>query len=206
MIVNVTWYISSPQFDATRSALFNLHWNLTSINGTSDLPLEIVKMFRKGKVSRLVGGTRLVVFPCPNRPQFEKATSRDPLSSRARDLLRPVWGREAWGYHEPGPPRICANVQGFQVQTPNCQMAPLFTPPPLQYFPQVTGIGPLPGKYLFGNPVDPRRDHCRALHNPRRASQRRLPELSEGYRLGLRHRWPSTGVKKASPCKTPKKV
>ena len=31
---------------------------------------------------RLVGGTRLVVFPRPNRPQFERATSRDPLSSR----------------------------------------------------------------------------------------------------------------------------
>ena len=37
---------------------------------------------RRGKGSRFVGGTRLVVFPCPNRPQFEKTTSRDPLSSR----------------------------------------------------------------------------------------------------------------------------
>ena len=40
------------------------------------------RSFRRGKGSRLVGGTRLVVFPRPNRPQFEKATSRDPLSSR----------------------------------------------------------------------------------------------------------------------------
>ena len=40
------------------------------------------KNFRRGKGSRLVGGTRLVVFPRPNRPQFERATSRDPLSSR----------------------------------------------------------------------------------------------------------------------------
>ena len=39
-------------------------------------------IIRKGKGSRLVGGTRLVVFPRPNRPQVEKATSRDPLSSR----------------------------------------------------------------------------------------------------------------------------
>ena len=37
---------------------------------------------RRDKGSRLVGGTRLVVFPRPNRSQCEKATSRDPLSSR----------------------------------------------------------------------------------------------------------------------------
>ena len=37
---------------------------------------------RRGKGSRLVGGTRVVVFPRPNRPEFEKAMSRDPLSSR----------------------------------------------------------------------------------------------------------------------------
>ena len=40
-----------------------------------------VKTWR-GKGSRLVGETRLVVFPRPSRSQFEKATSRDPLSSR----------------------------------------------------------------------------------------------------------------------------
>ena len=36
----------------------------------------------RGKGSRFVGGTRLVVFPRPNRPQFEKATSpeRGPLA------------------------------------------------------------------------------------------------------------------------------
>ena len=39
-------------------------------------------MIRRGKGSRLVGGTQLVVFLRPNRPQFEKTTSRDPLSSR----------------------------------------------------------------------------------------------------------------------------
>ena len=43
-----------------------------------DLPHMII---RRDKGSRLVGGTRLVVFPRPNRSQFEKATSRDPLSS-----------------------------------------------------------------------------------------------------------------------------
>ena len=37
---------------------------------------------RRGKGSRLVGGTRYVVFPRPKRPQFEKTTSRDPLSSQ----------------------------------------------------------------------------------------------------------------------------
>ena len=31
--------------------------------------------------TRLIGGTRLVVFPRPNRSQFEKATGPDPLSS-----------------------------------------------------------------------------------------------------------------------------
>ena len=34
---------------------------------------------RRGKGSLRVGGTRLVVFPRPNHPQFKKATSRDPL-------------------------------------------------------------------------------------------------------------------------------
>ena len=42
---------------------------------------NIALMIRRGKGSRPVGGTRLVVFPRSNRPQFEKATSRDPLSS-----------------------------------------------------------------------------------------------------------------------------
>ena len=74
-------------------------------------------------------GTRLVVFLRPNRLQFEKATSRDALSSRdplpfapsqrgaeggvparrgigvpARGILRPIRGQEAWEFREPGPP------------------------------------------------------------------------------------------------------
>ena len=84
---------------------------------------------RKGKGSRLVGGTQLVVFPRPNRPQLKKATSRDPLSSRdplPLPLPKEVQkggrgpgrkagmgsrlvaffgqnrGQEAWEYHEPG--------------------------------------------------------------------------------------------------------
>ena len=37
-------------------------------------------------------GTRLVAFPRPNRPQFEKATSRDHLSSRDPLPLAPSQG------------------------------------------------------------------------------------------------------------------
>ena len=40
-----------------------------------------VLTFRRGKGSRLVGGSGLVVFPRPDRPQFEKAVSQDPVLS-----------------------------------------------------------------------------------------------------------------------------
>ena len=52
---------------------------------------------RRDKGSRLVGGTRLVVFPRPNRSQFEKATSRDPLSSRDPLPLAPSQRGAGWG-------------------------------------------------------------------------------------------------------------
>ena len=86
-------------------------------------------LVRRGKGSWLVGGTRLVAFPRPNRPQFDKATSPGPplepgplapcpfpkrcrrrggvpagKGVPARGILRPIRGQEAWEYHEPGPP------------------------------------------------------------------------------------------------------
>ena len=85
-------------------------------------------------------GTRLVVFPHPYRPQFEKVTSREP-PSRAGSPCPPapsqkgaeggrkgVWlvvslrGQEAWEYHEPGPP----NEPGPLAFS---QLSPLTQPP-----------------------------------------------------------------------------
>ena len=68
--------------------LKSLCWDGNSIR---NMPRNVPKSFcascgcsklRRGKGSRLVGGTRLVVFLRPNRPQLEKATNWDPLASR----------------------------------------------------------------------------------------------------------------------------
>ena len=73
-------------------------------------------------------GSQLAVFPSPNRPQSEKATSRDP-SSRDPLPLPPskkvqegegAWpeggrGSRAWEYHEPGTPPEPGSLEFSQI-------------------------------------------------------------------------------------------
>ena len=82
--------------------------------------------FRTDKGSRLVRGTRLVVFPRPNHSQFEKATSRDPLPSReplplgvrAHGVLRPVRGSRSVGIPRAGSPQRAGTLRIFPKMSP----------------------------------------------------------------------------------------
>ena len=68
---------------------------------------------RGGKGSRLVGGTRLVVFLHPNRPQFVKATSRPSRTKTSCPLPLSQRGEEGEG---PGrPPSWLEGGQGSRL-------------------------------------------------------------------------------------------
>ena len=126
-------YVEKPRLGASglKNDARKSHWNEFSAGNFWIAPQKSLLNFRRGKGSRLVEGTRLVVFPRPNRPRSEKATSRNPsragtpcpfpkrcrrgrgvpervparrgVGVLARGILRLIRCQAAWEYHEPGP-------------------------------------------------------------------------------------------------------